>query len=116
MRKSCTVLAALALVVPADAAHAWSIGSQLNETGCHEPITAEALATHAHSTAAASSDAEISARRSTVRLGPVHARARLPGGAIRECRVSRSIVPLGTSSPCEPAETLQRISRGFKGP
>src|SRR5262245_1947681 len=23
--------------------HAWAIGSQLNERGCHEPITAEAL-------------------------------------------------------------------------
>ena len=25
------------------ASHAWAIGSQLNEAGCHEPITAEAL-------------------------------------------------------------------------
>lgn len=34
---------ALALVVPARAARAWSIGSPIDEVGCHEPITAEAL-------------------------------------------------------------------------
>jgi uncharacterized protein (TIGR03382 family) len=33
----------LALVVAPRAARAWAIGSQINETGCHEPITAAAL-------------------------------------------------------------------------
>lgn len=37
------ICAALVLTLPAPAAHAWAIGSPLNETGCHEPITAEAL-------------------------------------------------------------------------
>jgi len=37
------VLVALALCLPPRTADAWAIGSQLNETGCHEPITAEAL-------------------------------------------------------------------------
>src|SRR4051812_15009102 len=32
-----------AFVAAPEAAHAWAIGSQLNETGCHEPITAAAL-------------------------------------------------------------------------
>jgi uncharacterized protein (TIGR03382 family) len=40
-------LAAAALAVtavrPPPEAHAWAIGSQLDETGCHEPITAAAL-------------------------------------------------------------------------
>lgn len=35
----------LALVVAPRAARAWAIGSQINETGCHEPITAAALRT-----------------------------------------------------------------------
>ena len=34
--------AAFVLSSPAPA-HAWAIGSQINETGCHEPITAQAL-------------------------------------------------------------------------
>ncbi|HEU4734569.1 MAG TPA: hypothetical protein VFT22_42050, partial [Kofleriaceae bacterium] len=34
----------VAMLAPA-AAHAWAIGSQINETGCHEPITAQALRT-----------------------------------------------------------------------
>ena len=31
------------IAVPSPEAHAWAIGSQLDETGCHEPITAAAL-------------------------------------------------------------------------
>lgn len=36
----CTLVA---LALPDRAAHAWAIGSQINEAGCHEPITAAAL-------------------------------------------------------------------------
>ena len=35
-------LVLLTILIPATA-HAWAIGSQINETGCHEPITAQAL-------------------------------------------------------------------------
>src|SRR5437763_16387928 len=41
-RSPCALLAVLACSLPGTA-HAWAIGSQLNETGCHEPITAAAL-------------------------------------------------------------------------
>jgi hypothetical protein len=37
------ICAGLAFVLPDRTAHAWAIGSPINETGCHEPITAEAL-------------------------------------------------------------------------
>jgi hypothetical protein len=37
------ILAPLVLVQQSHTAHAWAIGSQINEAGCHEPITAEAL-------------------------------------------------------------------------
>ena len=37
------VCAALLLAFRPHAAHAWAIGSQINEDGCHEPITAAAL-------------------------------------------------------------------------
>lgn len=37
------VLAVLAVTAAPPEAHAWAIGSQLDETGCHEPITAAAL-------------------------------------------------------------------------
>jgi uncharacterized protein (TIGR03382 family) len=33
----------LALAGTSRTSHAWAIGSQINETGCHEPITAQAL-------------------------------------------------------------------------
>jgi uncharacterized protein (TIGR03382 family) len=36
-------IAACVLVAAPRAAHAWAIGSQINESGCHEPITAAAL-------------------------------------------------------------------------
>lgn len=39
------VSAPLVLALQAHVAHAWSIGSQINEEGCHEPITAAALRT-----------------------------------------------------------------------
>jgi hypothetical protein len=41
----CAFAAAVLAVaaVPPPEAHAWAIGSQLDETGCHEPITAAAL-------------------------------------------------------------------------
>ncbi|HEX3476326.1 MAG TPA: hypothetical protein VHT91_14975 [Kofleriaceae bacterium] len=41
----CALAAFLAVTIarPSPEAHAWAIGSQLNETGCHEPITAAAL-------------------------------------------------------------------------
>jgi hypothetical protein len=41
----CALAAAVLAVtaVPPPEAHAWAIGSQLDETGCHEPITAAAL-------------------------------------------------------------------------
>jgi hypothetical protein len=41
----CALAAVLAItaVRPPPEAHAWAIGSQLDETGCHEPITAAAL-------------------------------------------------------------------------
>ena len=35
----------LVVALQSHAAHAWAIGSQLNNTGCHEPITAAALRT-----------------------------------------------------------------------
>src|SRR5689334_13831623 len=37
------ICSSLCLTLPARPAHAWAIGFQLNETGCHEPITAQAL-------------------------------------------------------------------------
>jgi hypothetical protein len=37
------ICAALAVILPAPAAYAWAIGNPFNETGCHEPMTAEAL-------------------------------------------------------------------------
>jgi uncharacterized protein (TIGR03382 family) len=40
--RSCLVAIATLALAPR-AADAWAIGSQINETGCHEPITAEAL-------------------------------------------------------------------------
>jgi hypothetical protein len=39
----CALLAVGVCWLPASPAHAWAIGSQINETGCHEPITAAAL-------------------------------------------------------------------------
>ena len=33
------------LALPSHPAHAWAIGSQLDNAGCHEPITAQALRT-----------------------------------------------------------------------
>src|SRR5262245_7853325 len=43
VRRWSTICALLAVAAAARTAHAWAIGSQINETGCHEPITAEAL-------------------------------------------------------------------------
>src|SRR4051794_19496654 len=45
MNRTCLVVvcAIAALSLQARTAAAWAIGSQINETGCHEPITAEAL-------------------------------------------------------------------------
>ena len=37
------ILAPLVLTLQPHRAHAWAIGSQINDEGCHEPITAEAL-------------------------------------------------------------------------
>src|SRR5436190_18490008 len=43
-RAPCAFAAVLAAAwLPARTVHAWAIGSQINETGCHEPITAAAL-------------------------------------------------------------------------
>lgn len=43
VRRWLLVCAPLLLVLPARSAGAWAIGSQFNEDGCHEPITAAAL-------------------------------------------------------------------------
>jgi uncharacterized protein (TIGR03382 family) len=40
-----TIGASLVLALQSHPAHAWSIGSQLDNAGCHEPITAQALRT-----------------------------------------------------------------------
>jgi hypothetical protein len=37
------IVASLALALPSHPAHGWAIGSQLDNAGCHEPITAQAL-------------------------------------------------------------------------
>ena len=37
------ICAPLVLTLQSHTAHAWAIGSQINEAGCHEPITADAL-------------------------------------------------------------------------
>jgi hypothetical protein len=45
MKRTCWLVATAIVAVsfPSPPAAAWAIGSQLNETGCHEPITAQAL-------------------------------------------------------------------------
>ena len=45
MNRTCSVVASAIAVLSFQSrtAAAWAIGSQINETGCHEPITAEAL-------------------------------------------------------------------------
>jgi hypothetical protein len=45
VRRWSTICALLAVAAAGRTAHAWAIGSQINETGCHEPITAQALRT-----------------------------------------------------------------------
>ncbi|HET7505579.1 MAG TPA: hypothetical protein VFK02_31380 [Kofleriaceae bacterium] len=44
-RRAPAIGALLVVALAPAAAHAWAIGSQINETGCHEPITAQTLRT-----------------------------------------------------------------------